>query len=63
MLTDSEKIDLMEAIHDLTHSRKKFEAVIADLKSEPGKLRAECKEIVAYIELAEDHGAAVMKLL
>lgn len=63
MLTDSEKIDLMEAITDLAHSRRKFEAVIADLVNQPGKLRAEVKEIVAYLELAEGHGAAVMGLL
>ncbi len=63
MLTDCEKIDLMEAITDLTHSRQKFKAIIADMANEPGKLRGHIKEIESYLELAEDHGKVVMQAL
>lgn len=61
MLTDSEMIDLMEAIQELGQARQKIEIIRKQAKKEPMKVRTELHEIEGYLELAASHGAKLIK--
>lgn len=63
MLTDTQKIDLLEAVHDLKQSLAKFRAIKPGVEGEVKPIRAHLFELEAYLDLSVEHGENLITFL